>query len=78
MPTNLTLNSEDTRLILNWSLIVCPDGLGFQLRSKSDTCLGDSIDSKNIVEKLCSSEKTSSYESLPHIYMQSIGTYSYT
>ena len=31
---NLTFNNEDTRLILNRGLTVCPDGLGLQLRSK--------------------------------------------
>ena len=40
--TDLTLNNEDTHLILNQGLTVCPDGLGLQLRSKSDSRLGDS------------------------------------
>ena len=55
--TNLTLNNEDTRLILNRGITVCPDGLGIQLRSKSDSCLGDSIDSKTMFLNLCLYQK---------------------
>ena len=57
MLKNLTLNNEDTRLILIRDLTVHLDGLGLQLRSKSDSRLGDLIDSKAMVKNLCSSQK---------------------
>ena len=55
--TNLTLNKEDSRIILNRGLTVSPDGLGIVLRSKKDSRLADSIDSKTMVKNLCSSQK---------------------
>ena len=55
--TNLTLNHEDSCIILNRELTVSPNGLGITTSSKGDSRLDDSIDSKFTVKRLTSSQK---------------------
>ena len=56
--TNLSINHQDTRIVLNRGLTAAGDesgGLG--LRGKGDSALLESIDSKQMVKNLCSSQK---------------------
>ena len=48
--TNLTLNREDSRIVLNRRLTVSQNGLGITTRSKGGSRLGDIIDSKAAVK----------------------------
>ena len=62
--------------MLNRGFTVYPDELGLQLNLKSDSRLGDSIDSKTWL-KIMLLENILFYKFLPHMYMQSIVTYGY-
>ena len=55
--TNLTLNREDSRIILNRGLMESTGETGLKVRSREDTLLSDSVDSKQTVRNLCSSQK---------------------
>ena len=55
--SNLTLNREDSRIILNRGLIESSSETGLKVRSRDDTLLSDSIDSKQTVRNLCASQK---------------------
>ena len=55
--TNLTLNHEDSRIILNRGLTVSPNGLGLTTRSKGGSKFGDTIDSKVVIKQLTASRK---------------------
>ena len=55
MLTNLTLNHQDTRIVLNRGLVMGDSGV--QCRSRDDSSLLDSIDSKLMVKNLCASQK---------------------
>ena len=58
MLTNLTANHEDTRLIVNRGLTVGDDKTGgLALRGKGDSALLESVDNKEMVRKLCFSQK---------------------
>ena len=53
---NLTLNNQDSRIVLNRGLTVGEDKKSsLQVKSKNDSFLSDSIDSKQMVKNLCSS-----------------------
>ena len=53
----MTLNHEDSRIILNRGLTVSPNGLGITTRSKGGSRFGDTIDIKVAVKQLTSSQK---------------------
>ena len=55
--TNLTMNSTDSRLVLNRGLVVATNETGLALNNRSDDRLYDSVDSKKMVRNLCSSQK---------------------
>ena len=55
--TNLTLNHEDSRIILNIGLTMSPNGLSITTRSKGGSRFGDTIDIKAVVKQLTSSKK---------------------
>ena len=53
---NLTLNNQDTRIVLNRGLTVGEDKKSsLQVKSRNDSSLSDSIDSKQMVKNLCAS-----------------------
>ena len=55
--SNLLMNSVDSRLVIARGL-TCADGnIGVKLKSNRETCLHDSIDSKQMVKNLCASQK---------------------
>ena len=54
--TNLTLNREDSRIILNRGLMVSTGDTGLEVNGKDNTSLHDSIDSKKMVRCLCTSQ----------------------
>ena len=53
--TNLTLNSEYLRIILNRGLMVSTGDTGLEINGKDNISLHDSIDSKKTVRCLCAS-----------------------
>ena len=56
--TNMTLNNEDTRVILNRGLTVNKDKYcGLVVRGKKDSTLHESTDNQQMVKNLCSSQK---------------------
>ena len=55
--TNLALNGNDSRLVLNRGLISSTNETGLALNNRSDDRLYDSVDSKKMVRNLCSSQK---------------------
>ena len=55
--TNLTLNREDSRIILNRGLMESTGETGLKVRSRDDTLLSDSVDNKQTVRNLCASQK---------------------
>ena len=54
--TNITLNREHSSIIINRGMIADTKSAGFKARSKNDTLLHDSIDSKQTVRNLCASQ----------------------
>ena len=54
---NLSLNREDSRIILNQGLVESTSATGMKVRSKDDGFLSDSIDNKQTVRNLCASQK---------------------
>ena len=55
--TNLTLNRQDTRIILNRGLVAASNEIGLDVNHKDSSGLHDSIDSKQMVRNLCASQK---------------------
>ena len=55
--SNLTLNREDSRIILNRGLMESSNEIGLKVRSRDDTLLSDSVDSKQTLSNLCASQK---------------------
>ena len=55
--TNITLNREDSRIILNRGLMESANDTGLKIRSRDDSILSDCIDSKQAVRNLCASQK---------------------
>lgn len=53
---NLTLNREDSRIILNHGLMTSTNETGFQVRIHNDYLLSDSVDNKQTVRNLCASK----------------------
>ena len=54
---NLTLNREDSRIILNRGLMESSSETGLQIRSRNDSLLSDCVDNKQTVRNLCASQK---------------------
>ena len=54
--TNLTLNREDSRIVLNRGLVVATNETGLEARGRNQSTLYDSIDSKLMVRNLCASQ----------------------
>ena len=54
--TNLTLNRQDSRIILNRGLVVASNEVGLEVNHKDSSGLHDSIDSKQMVCNLCASQ----------------------
>ena len=54
---NLTLNREDSRIILNRGLMESTNETGLQVRSRNDNLMCDTVDNKQTVRNLCSSQK---------------------
>ena len=54
---NHSLNREDSRIILNRGLMESTSQTGMKVRSSDDGLLSDSIDNKQHVRNLCSSQK---------------------
>ena len=54
---NLTLNREDSRIILNRGLMESSCETGLQIRSCHDSLLSDCVDNKQTVRNLCASQK---------------------
>ena len=54
---NLTMNREDSRIILNRGLMESTGETGLKVRGRGDTLLTDSVDSKQTVRNLCSSQR---------------------
>ena len=54
---NLTLNREDSRIILNRGLMESSSETGLQIRSRHDSLLSDCVDNKQTVRNLCASQK---------------------
>lgn len=55
--SNLLMNMEDSRIIINRGLTFDGSDIGLKVKSRSDTCMHDSIDSKQVVKNLCASQK---------------------
>ena len=53
---NLSLNREDSRIILNHGLMESTNETGLQVRSRDDSLLSDSVDNKQTVRNLCASQ----------------------
>ena len=53
---NLSLNCEDSRIILNRGLMESTSETGLQVRSRDDNLLSDCVDSKQTVRNLCASQ----------------------
>ena len=53
---NLTLNREDSRIILNRGLMESTSDTGLKIRSRDDTLLSDCVDNKQTVRNLCASQ----------------------
>lgn len=53
---NLTLNREDSRIILNRGLMASTNETGLQVRSRDDNLLSDCVDNKQTVRNLCASQ----------------------
>ena len=54
---NLTLNREDSRIILNRGLMESSTETGLQIISRNDSLLSDCVDNKQTVRNLCASQK---------------------
>lgn len=54
---NLTLNREDSRIILNRGLMDSTCETGLQVRSRDDSIISDCVDNKQTVRNLCASHK---------------------
>ena len=54
---NLSLNRQDSRIIVNRGLAVAKNDTGLQLNNAGGSYLHDSIDSKKMVRNLCASQK---------------------
>ena len=54
---NLSLNREDSRIILNRGLVESTSETGMKVRSHDDSLLSDSVDNKQTVRNLCASQK---------------------
>ena len=54
---NLTMNREDSMIILNRGLMESSSETGLQVRSKNDILMTDAVDNKQTVRNLCSSQK---------------------
>ena len=54
---NLSLNREDSRMIINRGLVASTNDTGLEVRGKADTKLYDSVDSKAMVRNLCASQR---------------------
>ena len=53
---NLTLNNQDSRIVLNCGLTIAEDKTSsLQVKSQNDSAHSDSIDSKQMVKNLCAS-----------------------
>ena len=55
--SNLTLNREDSRIIINRGLVGSNDTSGLQVRSNHDTMLTDNVDNRQMVRNLCASQR---------------------
>ncbi len=53
---NLTLNREDSRIILNRGFMASTSETGLQIRSRDDNLLSDCVDNKHTVRNLCASQ----------------------
>ena len=53
---NLTLNREDSRIILNRGLMESTSDTGLKIRSRDDSLLSDCVDNKQTVRNLCASQ----------------------
>ena len=61
--SNLTLNHEDTRIVLNHGLTVDSNAANnIGVRCKHDASLFESIDSKQVVKNLCASQKYTKFD----------------
>ena len=54
---NLSMNRQDSRVVLNRGFQVADTDSGLEVNGKSNSSLHDSIDSKKMVKNLCSSQK---------------------
>ena len=54
---NLTLNREDSQIILNRGLMESSTETGLQIKSRNDSLLSDCVDNKQTVRNLCASQK---------------------
>ena len=67
---NLTMTHGDSRIILNRGLVESSDKTGLQVRSRGENLLTDSVDSKQTVRNLCSSQKYHKMDFFSYIYLQ--------
>ena len=55
--TNIALNKNDSRIIINRGLVDQSIDSGLNIRAREDSNLTDEADGKHIVRKLCASQK---------------------
>ena len=60
--SNITLNKDHSRIIINCGLVDQSIESGLNIRVRDDSNLTDEADGKHIVHKLCASKKNNNFE----------------